>query len=211
VGSRELELAELILKSPPEPWADTARITPAMRLAMQAPPQHFLARPWRFDMAMHPCLSRYLPGVEFFKFDPPGSWGNRHVVLALCKGKLYGLAQFEQLLVDVGYALDSSEVPAIAKVAVLWMLMRQQIHPHGNPPRPRPDTAALAIAVPAVTFKKVAWGDWQGHRYVRHFRAVKISMDVAGKPTTVWMIPRGRSILPDCLQLYGVLQWFRWG
>jgi hypothetical protein len=168
-------------------------------------------------------VQRMLPGVRFFheEYDPYNNPTEPyHYAIALYKGLRYELRPLNKLLTDVGFKFDTSEVPAIAKIAVLWTLMEKQavLHtPPGDLDRdvllgvPPPSPAARATAIPIVTFREIGWGEWEQPTYKYHKRAIEIQLVVNGEPTTAWMMPGTGNLVPEWLELYRQLHWFMYG
>ena len=113
------------------------------------------ARALTFDWqrsATHPMLDSLLPGVRFY--DPREATRfmtgfPRHSAVALFEGKFYRLDRLNYLLRDAGFKFDTTEMAAIAKIAVLLTLLEKY---------PRNDSISAATAFPAVEFRKVEGG-----------------------------------------------------
>ncbi|MFO7651316.1 MAG: hypothetical protein R6X13_08280, partial [bacterium] len=164
------------------------------------------------DAAPHPELARLLPGVRFLgqrvniNSSTAGPWGT---AIALLNGRLYELRSLNNLLVDCGFKFDTTEIPAIAKIAVLWKLMDQHA---GNAFGLAPDSAALATAIPAVTFRKIGLGRWQHPtRADVTWRALKIDLTVGGELTTAWLALQIGTLKLEFLEFDGQSYRFRWG
>ncbi|MFO7650065.1 MAG: hypothetical protein R6X13_01830 [bacterium] len=156
---------------------------------------------WRLVPA-HPALSQLLPGASFYlqhyKLNASMGGGFFNAV-ALYDGRLYELRSLNKLLVDCGFKFDTSEVPAIAKIAVLWSLMEQQASFHhyvGDIRGRAPDSAALATAIPAVTFRKIE----------RRPISILVEVDIAGKTSEVELGVRPGGYMPEGMTLDGQ-QW----
>jgi hypothetical protein len=179
---------------------DTSKLPPMLRKL------GVIGRGFYWQQAQHPGLRQYLPNVRFLLKEAGGA----ALLVAQYNSRLYGLESLNKLLTDVGFRFDSSETQTIAKVAVLWTLMDRQASLHSEDRFRSPDSAALATAIPAVTFKKIGWGEWEQPTYKYRKRAVEIQLVVDGKPTTAWMMPGTGNLLPEWLEMYGQLHWLMW-
>jgi hypothetical protein len=184
-------------------------LLPALALASAPPdtlPESFPAVMWRAVdsatqaslrdgdkwplAAVHPEVERLLPRVSFYL----RRWAMRastapaqNRAFAVLNGKKYGLQSLNSLLVDAGFKFDTTEIPAVAKIAVLWTLMdlQAQMHvkgihyPRGQQP---PDSAALATAIPAVTFRKIGPSKVQLDGLPA--RTIEVQCEVDGEPVS---------------------------
>jgi hypothetical protein len=150
---------------------------------------------WRLAPT-HPALSQLLPGVTFYlqSFHRWASTGGAiHGAVALYDGRLYEVRSLNKLLVDCGFKFDTTEIPAVAKIAVLWTLMGQHT---GSAFRQGLDSAALATAIPAVTFRKIE----------RRPISILLEVDIAGKTSEVELGVRPGGYMPEGMTLDGQ-QW----
>ncbi|MFO7650064.1 MAG: hypothetical protein R6X13_01825 [bacterium] len=157
-------------------------------------------------------VRRLLPGVRFFHEEhhtysnPDGPY---HSSVAVYKDRRYGLQSLNRFLVDCGYRFDTTEIPAVAKIAVLWTLLDRQARLHIDPgPKalalgvPPPDSAARATAIPAVTFRKIE----------RRPISILVEVDIAGELAAVEVGLTSGTCIPQFMSRDGKPwgAWFDW-
>jgi hypothetical protein len=179
---------------------DTSKLPPMLRKL------GVTRRGFYWQQAQHPGLRQYLPRVRFLRKEA----GVAAILVAQYEDRLYGLRSLNKLLTDVGYKFDASEVPAIAKVAVLWTLMDRQASLHSEDRFSSPDSAALATAIPAVTFRKIGWGERDAPAGDHFKRGITIDLTADGKSMSGWLQPNSPDLVPLWFKLDGHAIWFDW-
>jgi hypothetical protein len=135
-----------------------------------------------FESESHVLLTKLLPGMRTLRevYTPFG--GERADFVkdwVFSSGRLYRLGKLNQLLLDVGFTFDSTEMPTIAKIAVLFASFGKSFLDTGRigwgtvpvPPH----------GFPAITFLSVKKGEWQHpvHKDIR--RGVLVDCLVDGQ------------------------------
>ena len=129
-----------------------------------------------------PFLDRVLPGVRilFVRWYPPGYEHSHTASAAYLGGKVYRLDVLNRLLLDAGFSLDSTEMPTIAKIAVLFATFGKspadtgRLIPMSEPPVP-------TQGFPAITFLSVKRGEWKHPKFGYEARGVMLDCVVDGR------------------------------
>jgi hypothetical protein len=120
----------------------------------------------------HPLLDRVLPGASFMRVFirgllPEMRTTQRYVVAG---PKLYGLDALNRVLLEAGFNFDSTEMPTIAKIAVLFATFGKTFDASGQVRDGQvPTDSSPGAGFPAITFLSVKTGEWQHpiHKDVR--------------------------------------------
>ncbi len=152
----------------------------------------------------HPLLAKLLPRVTFTRtqvFIPPEFHGT--LEQATMGGRIYRMDALNRLLLEAGFTFDSTEMPTIAKIAVLFATFGQvvdtsdrfrfvprstDVQSGGGFPgqfrsAPMPTDSQPGHGFPAITFLSVKKGEWQHpvHKDIR--RGVRVDCMVDGRRT----------------------------
>jgi hypothetical protein len=137
------------------PIADSIQQAAVRSLGVGVSTQTYVSQP-------HPLFAALLPDASFLrtKVDAPPEFQttNSHVQMA---GKRYRLESLNRLLLDAGFAFDSTEMRTMAKIAVLFATFGWKFDTSGNLAFGRePTNSTPGDGFPAITFLSVKRGEW---------------------------------------------------